>query len=324
MTCLRHCKAVVFRDDSDEARSGSCLLMNEVFSLIAEERTDKRVFLKVQNSSKAQKQSPIISGEKKKSRSHMVIIGSTLAAFFGIIKISAESWGKEDFDALYEGTMSNGIKIAVKRLDGLGHVIRVIPNRSKDSLWHSPCQPADQQQLMDMVDKNNKEMQMHKEVVTEMMSIDAWCLQGDFTKRTSMSLVVKALEAYLRFELATNRAKPLTVQYCLQYYIESNPPKFYYASSSPDSIHFSFDSQTLTALQESPTSPAQFIKLQPDGHLRVYQWDEKVLRLEVISDLSLSYGGNCGYPNVCGRDGICTGDGRCSFPPEENFFMPSD
>ncbi|KAM3234486.1 hypothetical protein P3L10_019846 [Capsicum annuum] len=143
-----------------------------------------------------------------------------------------------------------------------------------------------------------------------------WCL----LKPTCITISL----AYLRFELATNRAKPLTVQYCLQYYIESNPPKFYYASSSPDSIHFSFDSQTLTALQESPTSPAQFIKLQPDGHLRVYQWDEKVLRLEVISDLSLSYGGNCGYPNVCGRDGICTGDGRCSFPPEENFFMPSD
>ncbi|KAF3645414.1 putative G-type lectin S-receptor-like serine/threonine-protein kinase SD2-5-like [Capsicum annuum] len=172
---------------------------------------------------------------------------------------------------------------------------------------------ADQQQLMDMVDKNNEEMQMHKEAVTEMMSTAAWCLQGNFTKRPSMSLVVKALEE-----------KPLTVQYCLQYYIESNPPKFYYASSSPDSIHFSFDGQTLTALHESLTSPAQFIKLQPDGNLRVYQWDEKVLRLEVISDLSLSYGGNCGYPTVCGRDGICTVDGRYSFPPEENFFMPSD
>lgn len=51
-----------------------------------------------------------------------------------------------------------------------------------------------------MVDKNNKEMQMHKEVVTEMMSIDAWCLQGDFTKRTSMSLVVKALEGLVSVE----------------------------------------------------------------------------------------------------------------------------
>ncbi|PHT96136.1 hypothetical protein T459_04018 [Capsicum annuum] len=251
--------------------------MNEVFSLIDDERTDRRVFLK---------------------------------------KISAESWGKEDFGAVYEGTMSNGIKIAVKRLDGLGHVIesfqtevkivcgihhvnllietekRKIETRMRGTRGYlapewlnsvitekvyvyafgivllevlcgrknlDPSQAyedvhlltvferkVDQQQLMDMVDKNNEEMQMHKEIVTEMMSIAAWCLQGDFTKRTSISLVVKALEGL--------------------YYIESNPPKYYYASSSPDSIHFSFDGQTLTALQESRTSPAQFIKLQPDGH----------------------------------------------------------
>ncbi|KAF3677342.1 putative ADP-ribosylation factor GTPase-activating protein AGD8 [Capsicum annuum] len=231
-------------------------------------------------------------------------------------KISAESWGKEDFGAVYEGTMSNGIKIAVKRLDGLGHVIesfqtevkivcgihhvnllietekRKIETRMRGTRGYlapewlnsvitekvyvyafgivllevlcgrknlDPSQAyedvhlltvferkVDQQQLMDMVDKNNEEMQMHKEIVTEMMSIAAWCLQGDFTKRTSISLVVKALEGL--------------------YYIESNPPKYYYASSSPDSIHFSFDGQTLTALQESRTSPAQFIKLQPDGH----------------------------------------------------------
>ncbi|PHT48408.1 hypothetical protein CQW23_12616 [Capsicum baccatum] len=141
-----------------------------------------------------------------------------------------------------------------------------------------------------------------------------------------MSLVVKSLEglvsvetnlyynfsSLLRFDLATNRAKPLTVKYCLQYYIESNLPKFYYALSYPDSIHFRFDGQTLTELEESPALPAQFIKLHPDRHLRVYKWDEKVLRLEVISNLSLSYGGNFGYLTVCGRDGICTGDGRCS------------
>ncbi|PHU16760.1 hypothetical protein BC332_12455 [Capsicum chinense] len=231
--------------------------------------------------------------------------------------------GKGRFGAGYEGTMSNGIKIAVKRLDGIGHVmesflteVKIVCGIHHVNLAYEDVHlltvfegKADQQQLMVMVDKTNEEMQMHKEAVTEMMSTTAWCLQGNFTKRPSMSLVVKALEE-----------KPLTVQYCLQYYIESNPPKFYYASSSPDSNHFSFDGQTLTALHESLTSPAQFIKLQPDGNLRVYQWDEKVLRLEVISDLSLSYGGNCGYPTVCVRDGICTGDGRYSFPPEENFF----
>ncbi|KAM3302005.1 hypothetical protein P3S67_016507 [Capsicum chacoense] len=48
-------------------------------------------------------------------------------------------------------------------------------------------------ELIDMVDKN-EDMQLHREAVTEMMSLAVWCLQGDFTKRASMSLVVKALE----------------------------------------------------------------------------------------------------------------------------------
>ncbi|XP_025887900.1 G-type lectin S-receptor-like serine/threonine-protein kinase SD2-5 [Solanum lycopersicum] len=59
---------------------------------------------------------------------------------------------------------------------------------------------AEQLQLMDIVDKNNEDMQIHKEAVTEMMSIAAWCLQGDFTKRPSMSLVVKALEGLVSVE----------------------------------------------------------------------------------------------------------------------------
>ncbi|MCD9641565.1 hypothetical protein HAX54_027793 [Datura stramonium] len=407
--CLRNCscKAVVFRYDSDGARSGSCLLLNEVFSLIGNEDGTERVFLKVQNSSKAQSQSPTISGGKK-SRPHIVIIGSTLAALFGIIlsitacfvlfkkrtrdsskagdfldlepilpgmltrysynelKIITEDFSKKlgegGFGSVYEGTLSNGTKIAVKRLDGLGHVmesflteVKIVGgihhvnlvkligfcaekshrlliyehmiNRSLDRwishknqenglTWHTrqriitdiakglaylhdECsqkiihldikpqnilldqnfnakisdfglsklidkdkskvvtrmrgtpgylapewlrsvitekvdvyafgivllevlcgrknvdlsqadedvhllsvfeRKAEQQKLMDIVDKNNEDMQIHKEAVTEMMSIAAWCLQGDYTKRPSMSLVVKALEGLVSVE----------------------------------------------------------------------------------------------------------------------------
>ncbi|CAN4104480.1 unnamed protein product [Withania somnifera] len=400
--CLRNCscKAVVFRYDSDRDTSGSCLLLNEVFSLIGnEDREDKRVFLKVQNSSKAQNQSPTIS---PKSRSHIVIIGSTLVAFFGIIisitayfvlfkkrtndsskaedlldlekilpgmltrftynelKILTEDFsrklGEGGFGSVYEGTLSNGTKIAVKRLDGLGHVMesfltevkivggihhinlvkligfcaensqrlliyehmvngsldrwiyhknpenrltwhtrrRIIIDIAKGLAYlHEECsqkiihldikpqnilldqnfnakisdfglsklidkdksnietrmrgtrgylapewlssaitekvdvyafgivllevlcgrknldltldsedvhllsvfvRKAEQQQLMDLFDQNYADMQLDKEEVTEMMSLAAWCLQGDFTKRPSMSLVVKALE----------------------------------------------------------------------------------------------------------------------------------
>ncbi|WMV39441.1 hypothetical protein MTR67_032826 [Solanum verrucosum] len=58
---------------------------------------------------------------------------------------------------------------------------------------------AEQEQLMDMVDKN-EDMQLHREAVTEMMSLAAWCLQGDFSKRPTMSLVVKALEGLVTVE----------------------------------------------------------------------------------------------------------------------------
>jgi len=57
----------------------------------------------------------------------------------------------------------------------------------------------EQEQLTDMVDRN-EDMKLHREAVTEMMSIAAWCLQGDFNKRPSISLVVKALEGLVSVE----------------------------------------------------------------------------------------------------------------------------
>ncbi|KAF3637320.1 putative G-type lectin S-receptor-like serine/threonine-protein kinase SD2-5-like [Capsicum annuum] len=304
-TCLRDCscKAVVFRNDSDGATSGSCLLLTDIFSLIDEEGTDKTCdsikagdFLDLE---------PILPG--------------MLTRFtYNELKIITEDFsrklGEGGFGAVYEGTLSNGTKIAVKRLEWSRSCDGVIRNRSKDSRWHSPHQSdiakglaylhdecsqkiihlnikpqnilldqnfnakisdfgmsklieidkskietrmrgtrgylapewlksvitekvdvyafgivllevlcgrkyldssqanedihllsaferkAEQQQLMAMVDKNNEDMQMHKEAVTEMMGIAAWCLQFDFTKRPSMSLVVKALEGLVSVE----------------------------------------------------------------------------------------------------------------------------
>lgn len=59
---------------------------------------------------------------------------------------------------------------------------------------------VEQEKLIDMVDKNNEDMQLHREAVTEMMSLPAWCVQGDFNKRPSMSLVVKVLEGLVSVE----------------------------------------------------------------------------------------------------------------------------
>ncbi|XP_055824688.1 G-type lectin S-receptor-like serine/threonine-protein kinase SD2-5 [Solanum dulcamara] len=109
-------------------------------------------------------------------------------------------------------------------------------------------------------------------------------------------------------------------------YINSDPPQYYYASDNPDSRYYSFDGQTLTALQYPPTSIAQYIKLGHDGHLRVYQLGDLETNMlgrlnwkEVDDILTTS---DCGYPMVCGRYSICTNGVQCSCPVEGNFFRP--
>ena len=55
-------------------------------------------------------------------------------------------------------------------------------------------------QLLDLVDKNSEDMQLHGEEVVNMMRVAAWCLQNDFTKRPSMSMVVKVFEGVVNVE----------------------------------------------------------------------------------------------------------------------------
>ncbi|XP_059292626.1 G-type lectin S-receptor-like serine/threonine-protein kinase SD2-5 [Lycium ferocissimum] len=397
--CLSNCscKAVVW---SGTLRK-NCLLLNEVFSLMDNRKgSDKTtVFLKVQNTTKSQYQSPIIS-QGKQSKPLKVIVASTLAALVGII-LSISTWfvlfkkrtlsnkvgdlldlahilpgiltrfsyhelkiitqdfsrklGEGGFGSVYEGTLSNGIKIAVKRLDRLDQVKdsflsiphvnlvkfigfcaekdhrvliyeymvngsldrwifrekqeneltwhtrkRIIADIAKGLAYlHDECsqkiihldikpqnilldqnfnarisdfglskliekdtskvvtrmrgtpgylapewlrseitekvdvyafgivllellcgrknvdrsqadedvhllsvfrRKAEEEQLMDMVDQNNEDMQINKQAATELMILAAWCVQDDFTKRPSMTLVVKVLEGLVSVE----------------------------------------------------------------------------------------------------------------------------
>ncbi|KAF5777586.1 putative protein kinase RLK-Pelle-SD-2b family [Helianthus annuus] len=54
--------------------------------------------------------------------------------------------------------------------------------------------------LLDMVDKYSEDMQTHSSEVVEMMKVASWCLQYDYTKRPSMSTVVKVLEGVMEVE----------------------------------------------------------------------------------------------------------------------------
>ncbi|GMP65354.1 hypothetical protein CsSME_00026181 [Camellia sinensis var. sinensis] len=59
---------------------------------------------------------------------------------------------------------------------------------------------VEEERLIDIVDNNNDEMQLHGAEVVEMMRVVVWCLQSDFSKRPSMSLVVKVLEGSVDVE----------------------------------------------------------------------------------------------------------------------------
>lgn len=59
---------------------------------------------------------------------------------------------------------------------------------------------AEEEQLLYMVDKHSEDMQLHGAEVVEMMKVAALCLQTDFAKRPSMSMVVKILEGAVGIE----------------------------------------------------------------------------------------------------------------------------
>ncbi|KAK3404881.1 hypothetical protein EUGRSUZ_K01188 [Eucalyptus grandis] len=53
---------------------------------------------------------------------------------------------------------------------------------------------AEEERLLDIVDKSSEDMQLNGPHVVNMMRIAAWCLQGDYTKRPSVSMIIKVLE----------------------------------------------------------------------------------------------------------------------------------
>ncbi|TXG47668.1 hypothetical protein EZV62_026962 [Acer yangbiense] len=67
---------------------------------------------------------------------------------------------------------------------------------------------AEEDCLIDLVDKNSEDMPLHGEEVVQMMRVAVWCLQNDYNRRPSMSTVVKVLEGTMEFEaslIATTR-----------------------------------------------------------------------------------------------------------------------
>ncbi|CAK9175589.1 unnamed protein product [Ilex paraguariensis] len=99
-------------------------------------------------------------------------------------------------------------------------------------------------------------------------------------------------------------------------YIESNPPQVYF-DSEDYYIGDTFVKLGKGRYKFSLANTTQFIKLEPDGHLKVYAWGGSSWGQEqdlLTNDLF----GDCGYPMVCGKYGICS-DGQCSCSQQTDF-----
>ncbi|KAK3446198.1 hypothetical protein EUGRSUZ_A01943, partial [Eucalyptus grandis] len=83
--------------------------------------------------------------------------------------------------------------VMLEVLCGRKNVDRYLPSDEVHMLTLFKCK-AEQEQLLEMVDKSSGDMQLHGQEAVKMMKIAAWCLQDDSSMRPPMSRVVRCLE----------------------------------------------------------------------------------------------------------------------------------
>jgi hypothetical protein len=72
-------------------------------------------------------------------------------------------------------------------------------------------------------------------------------------------------------------------------------------------------------LPAAASGTVQYMRLEHDGHLRLYEWRPAGGWAPVFDVLSLYPDVDCAFPTVCGAYGVCTDDVQCSCPDAANF-----
>ncbi|KAJ9554553.1 hypothetical protein OSB04_018598 [Centaurea solstitialis] len=123
--------------------------------------------------------------------------------------------------------------------------------------------------------------------------------------------------------------------------VESNPPQIYnglVTGANPNKersyVRFLNGSLSYFIVSTEPSQPDRFIpipqgssvqymRLMPDGHLKVFDWQNGWI---VLDDVLTGILGDCGYPLACGRNALCSGNQQCSCPistsPRREYFRP--
>ncbi|KAI5661974.1 hypothetical protein M9H77_21297 [Catharanthus roseus] len=125
---------------------------------------------------------------------------------------------------------------------------------------------------------------------------------------------------------ATNRSQGLFILSVggpdgLSAFVNTNPPQKYYSGGLIGHPFVQFDNGSFNGIQIRFASATQFMRFEPDGHLKVYEWGG--IDWTVVGDLLKTDGDDCAYPMVCGKYGVCS-NGQCSCPEtatdQSSFF----
>ncbi|KAM0047179.1 putative protein kinase RLK-Pelle-SD-2b family [Helianthus debilis subsp. tardiflorus] len=90
--------------------------------------------------------------------------------------------------------------VLLEILCGRKNFDRSQPEEESWHLLHVFQKCWEQETFLDMVDKNSEDMQNNATEVVEMMKMASWCLQTNYTRRPSMSSVVKVIEGAMDIE----------------------------------------------------------------------------------------------------------------------------
>jgi hypothetical protein len=121
----------------------------------------------------------------------------------------------------------------------------------------------------------------------------------------------------------------------LSAYVDAEPPQRYYrlgfsAGAGAGGAYATYTNGSLAVFAAAPAPtplatiqlPAvgagtvQYMRLEHDGHLRVYEWSPA--GWAPVFDVLRLFPDDCAFPTVCGAYGVCT-DMQCSCPDAANF-----
>ncbi|KAI4311090.1 hypothetical protein MLD38_036017 [Melastoma candidum] len=141
--------------------------------------------------------------KKKRNRVKTKLVGSSIEHIPGLLmrftyaeleeitKNFSEKLGEGGFSNVYEGMLHDGTKVTVKHIDGFANMANQLEDDQEGTNLLEQ-RTLEEGSLLHMIDQKIEDVD--EVSVTSLLKVSAWCLQPDFRKRPSMSMVINVLE----------------------------------------------------------------------------------------------------------------------------------